>query len=45
MKDDMFPLYDEIVKSDAIVVGAVVYLKKQMVLPIIFLKDFFLYAI
>ncbi len=28
MKDDMFPLYDEIVKSDAIVVGAVVYFKK-----------------
>ena len=28
MKDDMFPLYDEIVKSDAIVVGAVVYFRK-----------------
>ena len=28
MEDDMFPLYDEIVESDAIVVGAVVYFRK-----------------
>jgi multimeric flavodoxin WrbA len=28
MEDDMFPLYDQIVESEAIVVGAVVYFRK-----------------
>jgi multimeric flavodoxin WrbA len=28
VKDDMFPLYDEIEKSDGVVVGAVVYFRK-----------------
>ena len=28
VKDDMFPIYDEIVKSDGIVVGATVYFRK-----------------
>lgn len=41
MKDDMFPLYDEIVKSDAIVVGAVVYFRKANGFTHNFLERFF----
>lgn len=41
MKDDMFPLYDEIVKSDAIVVGAVVYFGKANGFTHNFLERFF----
>ena len=41
MKDDMFPLYDEIVGSDAIVVGAVVYFRKANGFTHNFLERFF----
>jgi multimeric flavodoxin WrbA len=41
MKDDMFPLYDEIVESDAIVVGAVVYFRKANGFTHNFLERFF----
>ena len=41
MNDDMFPLYDEIVKSDAIVVGAVVYFRKANGFTHNFLERFF----
>ncbi len=41
MKDDMFPLYDEIVESDAIVVGAAVYFRKANGFTHNFLERFF----
>ena len=41
MKDDMFPLYDEIVESDAIVVGAAVYFRKVNGFTHNFLERFF----
>ena len=41
MEDDMFPLYDEIVESDAIVVGAVVYFRKANGFTHNFLERFF----
>jgi len=41
VKDDMYPLYDEIVASEAIVVGAVVYFRKANGFTHNFLERFF----
>jgi len=41
VKDDMYPLYDEIVAADAIVVGAVVYFRKANGFTHNFLERFF----
>lgn len=41
VKDDMYPLYDEIVESEAIVVGAVVFFRKANGFTHNFLERFF----
>jgi hypothetical protein len=41
VKDDMYPLYDEIVEAEAIVVGAVVYFRKTNGFTHNFLERFF----